>query len=147
MTRIATFNPPDWYDQIEALGQLHKVETEAHLHDQPCVLNRTLYDALFAAGSLVCIGAFVDDRIIGYAIAVVSPHPHYALTAAQHDSLFIHPDHRAPRLALRLVEAVEAECKARGASFIAWHAKPGTPFARLLERRARLEEHVYTKEL
>lgn len=147
MTRIATFNLPDWYDQIEALGQLHKAETEAHLHDQPCVLNRTLYDALFAAGVLVCVGVFADGCIVGYAVATVAPHPHYALTAAQHDSLFIHPDYRAPRLALRLVESVEAECKARGALFIAWHAKPGTPFARLLERRAHLEEHVYTKEL
>lgn len=147
MTRIATFNLPDWYDQIEALGQLHKAETEAHLHDQPCVLNRTLYDALFAAGVLVCVGVFADGCIVGYAVATVAPHPHYDLTAAQHDSLFIHPDYRAPRLALRLVESVEAECKARGALFIAWHAKPGTPFARLLEHRAHLEEYVYTKEL
>lgn len=149
MTRIAIFEPsPELYDEIEALGQLHKAETEAHLHDQPCVLNRTLYDALHNTGALVSVGAFADDgRLIGYASAFVSAHPHYALTAAQHDALFIHPDHRAPRLALRMVEVVEAECKARGAAFIAWHAKPGTPFARLLERRARLEEHVYTKEL
>ena len=148
MTRIATFDPRELYDEIERLGQLHKAETEAGLTELPCQLNRVLYDALHEAGGLVCVGAFADDgRLIGYASAFVSAHPHYALTAAQHDALFIHPDHRAPRLALSMVEAVEAECKVRGAAFIAWHAKTGTAFARLLAKRARLEEFVHIKEL
>ena len=149
MTRIAIFEPsPELYDEIERLGQLHKDEVEATLTDLPCQLNRALYDALHNTGALVSVGAFADDgRLIGYASAFVSAHPHYALTAAQHDALFIHPDHRAPRLALRMVEVVEAECKARGAAFIAWHAKTGTAFARLLAKRARLEEFVHIKEL
>lgn len=148
MTRIAIFEPsPALYDEIEQLGQLHKAETEAGLTDLPCVLNRALYDALHATGALVSVGAFDGDRLIGYASAFVSAHPHYALTAAQHDALFIHPGHRTPRLALRLIEAVEAECKARGAAFIAWHAKTGSAFARLIAARARLEESVYIKEL
>ena len=29
MTRIATFEPRQWYDEIEQLGQLHKDEVEA----------------------------------------------------------------------------------------------------------------------
>lgn len=149
MTRIEIFEPsPELYDEIERLGQLHKAETEATLTDLPCQLNRVLYDALHEAGGLVCVGAFADDgRLIGYASAFVSAHPHYALTAAQHDALFIHPDHRTPRLALRMLERVESECKARGAVLIAWHAKHNSAFARLIAARAKPEETVYIKEL
>lgn len=148
MTRIAIFEPsPELYDEIERLGALHKDEVEAEVTALPVSVNRDLYDVLHAQGALVCVGAFDGDALVGYASAFVSAHPHYALTAAQHDALFIHPDHRAPRLALRMVEVVEAECKARGAAFIAWHAKTGTAFARLLAKRARLEEFVHIKEL
>lgn len=147
MTRIAIFDIRQLYDEIEQLGQLHKAETEATLTELPCQLNRALYDALHEAGGLVSVGAFDGDRLVGYATAFISPHPHYALTSAQHDALFIHPDHRAPRLALRMLARVETECKARGAAFIAWHAKTGSAFARLIAARARLEESVYIKEL
>lgn len=148
MTRIAIFDPRQLYDDIEQLGQLHKAETEAGLTELPCQLNRALYDALHEAGGLVSVGAFADDdRLIGYASAFVSAHPHYALTAAQHDALFIHPDHRTPRLALRMLERVESECKARGAVLIAWHAKHNSAFARLIAARAEPEETVYIKEL
>lgn len=147
MTRIQTFDMRDHYDAIEALGQLHKAETEAHLHDLPCSLNREIYDALQEADMLVCVGAFAEDEIIGYAIAAVSPHPHYEMVQANHDSLFIHPDFRTPRLALRMIEVVEMECRVRGASFIAWHAKPQSAFARLISSRATQEEIIYIKEL
>lgn len=147
MTRIQTFEPREWYDAIEVLGQLHKAETEAHLHDLPCVLNREIYDALHAMGALVCVGAFAEGEIVGYAIAMVSPHPHYQIMQALHDSLFIHPCFRTPRLAIRMIETVEAECRARGASFIAWHAKPQSAFARVIASRAREEETIYIKEL
>ena len=148
MTRIEIFEPsPELYDEIERLGALHKDEVEAEVTALPVAINRDLYDALYAQGALVCVGAFDGDRLVGYASAFVSAHPHYALTAAQHDALFIHPDHRTPRLALRMLECVESECKARGAVLIAWHAKHNSAFARLIAARAKPEETVYIKEL
>lgn len=147
MTRIETFEPREWYDAIEALGQLHKAEVEADLHDLPCVLNREMYDTMHAYGALVCVGVFDGSNIVGYGIATVSPHPHYQLIQANHDSLFIHPRYRTPRVALRLIEAVEQACKAKGAAFIAWHAKQGSPFEQVMRKRAKPEETVYIKEL
>jgi len=71
---------------------------------------------LDAQGALVCVGAFADDgRLVGYAIALLSPNFHYRMTTAAHDVLFLHRDYRKPRMALRLIDAAEAECKARGA--------------------------------
>lgn len=147
MTRIQTFEPREWYDAIEALGQLHKAELESHITDLPRRLNREMYDTMFESGVLVNFGVFDGDKMVGYAFAFVHSHPHYEMVTAQHDSLFIHPDYRLPRVALRLMAAVEAECRARGAEKMAWVAKPGTAFQRLLDRLCRFEEMTYIKEL
>ena len=114
MTRIAIFEPsPELYDEIERLGALHKDEVEAEVTALPVSVNRDLYDVLHAQGALVCVGAFDGDALVGYAVALLSPNFHYRMTTAAHDVLFLHRDYRKPRMALRLIDAVEAECKAR----------------------------------
>ena len=149
MTRIAIFEPsPELYDEIEQLGALHKDEVEAEVTALPVAINRDLYDVLHAQGALVCVGAFTDDgRLVGYAIALLSPNFHYRRTTAAHDVLFLHRDYRKPRMALRLVEAVEAECKARGAQLMVWHAPIGGAFERILKNRANPIYTQFFKEL
>lgn len=148
MTRIAIFEPsPKLYDEIEQLGQLHKDEVEADVTALPVAINRDLYDALYAQGALVCVGAFDDDRLVGYAIALFAPNLHYQMLSAAHDVLFLHRDYRTPRMALRLVEAVEAECKARGAQLMVWHAPIGGAFERILKTRANPIYTQFFKEL
>lgn len=148
MTRIAIFEPsPELYDEIERLGALHKDEVEAEVTALPVAINRNLYDALYAQGALVCVGAFDDDRLVGYAIALFAPNLHYQMLSAAHDVLFLHRDYRTPRMALRLVEAVEAECKARGAQLMVWHAPIGGAFERILKTRANPIYTQFFKEL
>lgn len=148
MTRIAIFEPsPELYDEIERLGALHKDEVEAEVTALPVAINRDLYDALYAQGALVCVGAFDDDRLVGYAIALFAPNLHYQMLSAAHDVLFLHRDYRTPRMALRLVEAVEAECKARGAQLMVWHAPIGGAFERILKTRANPIYTQFFKEL
>lgn len=145
MTRIAAFEPRQWYAQIEALGRLHKEEVEAELPYE-LSLNREIYNTLYDAGLLVCIGAFADE-LVGYAGAVIAPNMHYNALSAAHDAVFLHKDYRQPRLALRMVEALEEECKARGVKLFCWHAPIGGSFARLLEKRAKPYYTQYFKEL
>lgn len=148
MTRIAIFEPsPELYDEIEQLGALHKDEVEAEVTALPVVINRDLYDVLHDAGALVCVGAFDGGRMVGYAIALLSPNFHYRMTTAAHDVLFLHRDYRKPRLALRLIDAVEAECKARGAQLMVWHAPIGGAFGRILKTRANPIYTQFFKEL
>lgn len=147
MTRIAIFDPRQLYDEIERLGQLHKDEVEADVTALPVSVNRDLYDVLHAQGALVCVGAFDDDRLVGYAIALLSPNFHYRMTTAAHDALFLHRDYRTPRMALRLIDAVEAECKARGAQLMVWHAPIGGAFERILKTRANPIYTQFFKEL
>ena len=148
MTRIAIFEPsPELYDEIERLGALHKDEVEAEVTALPVAINRDLYDALHDAGALVCVGAFDGEALVGYAIALLSPNFHYRMTTAAHDVLFLHRDYRKPRLALRLIDAVEAECKARGAQLMVWHAPIGGAFERILKTRAKPIYTQFFKEL
>ena len=148
MTRIAIFEPsPELYDEIERLGALHKDEVEAEVTALPVAINRDLYDALHAQGALVCVGAFDDDRLVGYAIALFAPNLHYQMLSAAHDVLFLHRDYRTPRMALRLIDAVEAECKARGAQLMVWHAPIGGAFERILKTRANPIYTQFFKEL
>ena len=144
MTRIAIFNPQDWYDRLEVLGQSNM---DAVGDNHRCVLRREMYDRLHEAGMLVCVGVFAGVDLVGYAIATVSPYMHHAGIVANHDGIFVAPAYRRPRLGWRLMDALERECRARGATAIAWHATPHTEFARLLARRATLEEFTYIKEL
>ena len=148
MTRIAIFEPsPELYDEIEQLGALHKDEVEAEVTALPVVINRDLYDVLHAHGALVCVGAFDGGRMVGYAIALLSPNFHYRMTTAAHDVLFLHRDYRKPRLALRLIDAVGAECKARGAQLMVWHAPIGGACGRILKTRANPIYTQFFKEL
>ena len=147
MTRIETFEPREWYDAIEALGALHKAEVEADVTPLPPVAHRGIYDTLHEAGMLVPVGVFDGDAMVGYAIATISPNPHYDTITAQHDVFFLHPDYRKPRLALRMIEALEAECKARGATLFCWHTPIGGSFEKLVRLRAKSYYIMYFKEL
>lgn len=147
MTRIAIFDIRQLYDEIERLGALHKDEVEAEVTALPVSVNRDLYDVLHAQGALVCVGAFDGDALVGYAVALLSPNFHYRMTTAAHDVLFLHRDYRKPRMALRLIDAVEAECKARGAQLMVWHAPIGGAFERILKTRANPIYTHFFKEL
>lgn len=147
MTRIAEFDPREWYDQIEDLGQLHKAEVEADVTPLPVVINRGIYNALYDAGLLVCVGAFDGDAIVGYAIGTISPNTHYNTITAQHDVFFVHRDYRLPRVALRLVEALEDACRERGATLFCWHAPIGGSFEKMVGKRAKPYYTQYFRSL
>lgn len=143
MIHIQPFKPSEWYDKIEQeLAQGHWQETEAHLSDTPPKLSRETYEALDERGSLIAIGAFDGERIVGYAVAFICEHAHYGTLYAAHDSLYIAPEYRVGRTGIKMMRAVEEEAKARGATFIAWHAKPQSTFHQLLQRLGYAEEEV-----
>ena len=146
MTRIAIFDPRDGYAGVLALVEANKPEAEAHI-PHPITVDLPLYERLYDAGMLVCVGAYDGAQIVGYAIAGLSPSLHYGVLVAQHLTLYITPQHRKPRLSLRMVDALTDACKARGAQMMTWHAKPGSAFARLLAARMKLEDLVYLQEI
>jgi len=75
------------------------------------------YEALEAAGGLHICTVRVDGRLVGYHVALVTPHPHYmndlmSLT----DIFYIHPDHRKGLTGFIFFRFIEAELKKLGVS-------------------------------
>jgi len=127
----------DYWD--EALPLMHANWAETGF-DFPFAPSRERYVRQQAAGFMFAIGAFapegIAERLVGYSTAIVVAHPfnpdavHYCCT----DALFVQPEHRGSILAGRLLLATEREAKQRGATWISWHTRAGTPFAAMLER-------------
>lgn len=139
--------PSQVMPDIYALLHAHWLETEKDVARGPAP-SIDMYKACEDAGLTVAIGLFDDDVMVGYAVAFVHRHLHYDLVAAQHDSLFIRQDHRNGRNGINLIRHLEAACLAKDAQFIAWHAKKGSPFDKLLARMGYIpEEIIYRKEL
>lgn len=135
-------------DHISALTVGHWQETEAGFSDRAPDPDRIMYDAIAAAGGLVSYAAFDGEQLIGYASAFVCRHPHYPMVIAQHDTLYLHPEHRKGTAGVRLMKALEEEAKERGAERMLWHAKGGSTFEHILQGRGcHTEESVYCKEL
>lgn len=147
MITYDTIVPSEVMPDIHALLHAHWLETEMDVAPgpAPCV---EMYKACEDAGLTVAIGVFADGAMVGYAVAFVHRHLHYDLVCGAHDSLFIKKEHRNGRVGLELIRRLEAACADKGAQFIAWHAKSGSAFDKLLCRmRYQQEEVIYRKEL
>jgi GNAT superfamily N-acetyltransferase len=135
-------------DAAAELARAHWAETEAGLMPEGPSIAIELYQALEQADALIAFGAFDADELVGYAVAILGLHLHYRVLYAQHDLLFVRPDHRRGTLGLRLMRAIETALKARGAKFVVWHAKPQSTFNMILVRTGyAVEETVYRKDL
>ena len=138
----------EYMDQgVDMLGFDHAAETEPLLGVDGPKLVKPAYEALEEQGALVTFGAFDGDEIVGYSVAIISPHLHYGFLYAHHDLLYIAPKYRRGSTGLQMIRRTEAECKKRGAKCITWHVKPDTSLQKILDRmKYGVEEIVYLKE-
>lgn len=107
------------------------------------------YRELERTGSLISLGAFVDDQMVGYAVTVVTRHLHYAdLTYAQNDVIFVSRKHRTGRAGLALMRETERIATDRGCKLVMWHAKEDTALAAMLPRMGyAVQDIVFSREL
>ncbi len=99
--------------------------------------------ALERANCLLTVAAFEGDDLVGYAIAVLSPHMLANTVVATGVTLYVHPKHRNHGSGARLLYAIVQAGYDR-ASSVHWHAKEGSSFQRILLRAgARELERIY----
>jgi len=138
----------DYINQVTDLIHAHWLETERDFAPNGPAPAVDVYRALEQAGSILAFGAFDDaETLVGYAVAILSPHLHYGVLYAHHDLLYVTPAHRRGTLGLKLMRAIEGAAKDRGAQFSTWHAKPGSTLEAILTRSGyQLEESIFKKE-
>lgn len=131
---------------IRALLCAHWRESEPDVSEAEPDPQTDTYQALSDAGLTVAFGAFEGDEMVGYCVAFVSHHLHYGVLYAAHDALFVRKDRRNSPIGLRLINATRHECKARGAKFMVWTAKPDSQFSKILLRQQCVVEEIVYRE-
>lgn len=107
------------------------------------------YRELDAAGKLATFIARRDGALVGYAVFVVQTHIHYqdSLVAAN-SAVYVVPESRIGRVALKLLRYAEIGLKAQGIKKIYYHVKREKDFGRLLEHLGYFDaERMFAKVL
>jgi GNAT superfamily N-acetyltransferase len=131
------------------LLEAHREELVTYKHLMVLKPDLDRYRALEAAGNLIGMGLFDEDKIVGYSIFIITTALHYAdLKIAQNDILYVHPDYRKTKWGLRLIKASELAMKERGIKMIMWHGKENTNFAALMPKLGYIvQDIIFSKEL
>lgn len=108
-----------------------------------------LYDLLELSGTLVCLGAYVENLLVGYSVNLIKPHLHYStLLCGYNDLLFVDDEYRSSPLGLKLIKETKKELRIRGAKLMLWHAKEDTALSSILPRLGcKVQEIIYSEEL
>jgi hypothetical protein len=94
---------------------------------------RDLYEKLENSGSLKSFGVFDEDEIVGFANVLVYVLPHYGLTIAATESLFVTKDYRVFGAWQELKKALKVYSKDAGCVGILYSAPVGGQLELLLE--------------
>lgn len=104
------------------------------------------YYALDDTGSLLVIGAYRGERLIGYSVNIVTNNMHYAdLEMCQNDVLFLTKSERKGSAGLRLIRKTQELARFEGAQIMLWHAKPETNLDQLMPRMGGTVQDIIWK--
>ena len=100
-----------------------------------------LYRALEAAGRCFCIGAFVADEMVGFAVLMINEHPHYSQNVGVCDAIFVRKDYRRGPTGLKLIRKVQEMAKEKGLPGVYFsapaHSKLSLLFAKVFKETDR----------
>lgn len=107
------------------------------------------YKAMAEQGSLVVIGAWNGDQLVGYSVNFVMQHLHYAdLRICSNDLLFVSQALRKGRVGLKLIRATEEAAKEAGARLMLWHGKPNTTLVEIMPALGYgVQDIIFSKEV
>ncbi len=99
-----------------------------------------LYLKLEAMGVMHTFCAYLDDELIGFAIALVSVIPHYSEIVATMESWFVAAEHRKSGAGMLLQRAVEDVAREKGALGLLISAPMHSQLANVMTARAAYRE-------
>lgn len=139
--------PDCWAEMCELFGE-HYQEI-AFYKDIALEPDAGVYERLAAAGAIRVYTVRDGGNLVGYAMFLVRPNPHYrsSLTAVQ-DVLYLKPAYRRGRTGVTLIRVAETRLRAEGVQVVYHHVKRSNKVGRLLARMGyELVDEVYAKRL
>ena len=123
-------------DDAEAIAQL-AAELAHHQGEPVCRLD---IDAVRRDGfgpdpAFACLLGELDGRAVGYALVMPWYEPAPAARGLYIGDLFVRPEARGHGLGRALIEAVAADAKRRGLSYVGWLSKPWNEAAHAFYRK------------
>jgi GNAT superfamily N-acetyltransferase len=111
--------------------------------------SREFYLQAEAMGLLFAVGAFMDEKLVGYAVVTVAPHPfNPAFVVANGNPLYVSPEYRCGLLTGKLMLVAEEQARLRGARKFHWVMRAGSRAAdTLCDHGYRCIDMVVEKEL
>lgn len=103
---------------------------------------RDMYENLEQSGMAQCFAAYEDMVLVGFALAVVAVVPHYDLSCATIESLFVTRGATCGGELMQAVESYAADCGCKGMFYA---APVGSRLARLLFLSA--DQYVHTNHV
>lgn len=140
---------PEDFGMFDELIQEHWEESAKNKELMILKPRYDVYRDLDNKGALINLFAFVDGKVVGYSVNILSNHLHYAdLSTAMNDIIFISKPYRDTPLGLRLIHETEKACKEAGVKLMLWHAKEDSALAKILPRRkCKVQDIVFSKQL
>lgn len=136
-------------DNIDAMDALFSANWAETGFDFPLDIDKERYKQFEALGILVPVGAWDGEKLIGYSLASVLPHPfNPAMVFCNSDVLFVLKEYRHTSAGARLMAETKRIAKSRGARKVFWHARGDTAFAEMLRNRGlHLADEVFMEDL
>lgn len=102
------------WDEVMVLATQHWSGTQTYRRHEPFCPSRERYEALNRQGYFFLFTAREQGKMVGYFGIYLTPSMHSQLLTATEDTLYLAPDYRKGRTAIRFIQYVEAFCKLRG---------------------------------
>ncbi len=102
------------------------------------------YENLQSQNMLLCIGAYINNYMVGYSTTIVYRHGHHDTLIATNDSVYVDPNFRR-HIGMSLIRQTEKHAQECGVDCMVWAAKPGSSFDLILaaRRNCKLSQHHY----
>lgn len=135
------------FDELEALLAEYAAESAMPELGTPAPQRATYY-ALEKVGVLFPLAAVDADRLVGFALPIIAPPPHYGVLAGTLESFFVAAGDRKTGAGLALLAAAEDLARERGALALLVVAPVGSALdAVLAERPYRHSNNVHVRAL
>lgn len=122
---------------------------EAGDPDLPLQLDELRYRALENSGSLIILGAFLEDgTLVGYSVNLLSTHLQSCeALILRNEGIYVEPFYRQRGVGTELRRATRTEARGLGADRLFWHVPADSVAAKMFERRCQRVEIAFSEKL